>query len=182
MPTSSPRTTLATVTTPAGRALATPPAVALMAVVPSGTRQGRQHAIMRASVAGEVVYGCTCEAGTFRPDRECVHVREFRAGTLREGTVLTPEGHVVQRAEDEARTGSPAPAPVQEESAAVDPAHAEMGTIRGSDTTFRIRHRLAQLGCSWDRDRSVWLVPSSVRGTALTLIAQEDRRAVSARA
>lgn len=164
-----------TVTTPAGRALSVPPPVCLVAVVPSGSRQGRQHAIMRAvDSVGRVTYGCTCESGTFRPERECVHVAEFKARSLREGTVLTPEGYVVQGLIGDgvpAELGTPtAPAPV-------DPSGTGSTRIPGTNATYAVRSDLGRLGCTWDRATRHWTVPDDVRGQVLTLVASADRSA-----
>ena len=82
--------------TPAGPALANPPAVAVVAVVSSSTRAGTQHAVTRAVVRGVELWGCSCEAGRFRPDRECRHLRAVREAADNDGTVaLTPEGFVI---------------------------------------------------------------------------------------
>lgn len=87
---------MSTINTPAGRALLTPPPVALVALVASSTRGGTRHAVTRAAFNGVEVWGCSCESGRFRPDRECRHVRAVRADAANDGTVdLTPEGFVV---------------------------------------------------------------------------------------
>lgn len=87
---------MSTVETPAGRALSIPPAVAVVALVSSGSRGGMQHAVTRAAVHGAEVWGCSCESGRFRPDRECRHLRAVREGAANDGTVaLTPEGFVI---------------------------------------------------------------------------------------
>ncbi len=87
---------MSTIETPAGRALANPPAVAVVALVASSTRGGTQHAVTRALVHGVEAWGCTCESGRFRPDRECRHLRAVREAAVNDGTVsLTPEGFVI---------------------------------------------------------------------------------------
>lgn len=90
------RNTLSTVMTPSGRALRTPPPVAAVAFVPSDSRPALRHAVMRAvDSTGAETWGCSCEAGSFRPDRECKHVRAVRAVTVPPGTQWTPEGCVI---------------------------------------------------------------------------------------
>ncbi len=85
-----------TIETPAGRALPNPPAVAIVALVSSASRGGTQHAVTRAVVHGVEVWGCSCESGRFRPDRECRHLRAVREAAANDGTVaLTPEGFVI---------------------------------------------------------------------------------------
>ena len=87
---------MSTIETPAGRALANPPAVAVVALVSSSTRDGTQHAVTRAVVGSAEVWGCSCESGRFRPDRACRHLRAVREGAANDGTVaLTPEGFVI---------------------------------------------------------------------------------------
>lgn len=84
-----------TVVTPAGRALRTPPPVAAVAFIPSSSRPSLKHVVMRSTVGGTEVWGCSCEAGSFRPDRECRHIRLLRDGTAPAGTEITPEGYVI---------------------------------------------------------------------------------------
>ena len=179
---------MSTTNTPSGRALLTPPPVCLVAVVPSGTRDNRQHAVMRAvDGSGAVRYGCTCEAGCFRPDRECVHVREFRAGVVRSGAIITAEGHVVLRMIAANPAGLPdgwgagddalladSPAESADAAAARLDAHTrqsadavlpsapapEVFEIPGSDATFNLRSRMHALGGSYDRERRVWSFPA----------------------
>lgn len=176
--TSRPADQLATVQTPAGRALRTPPPVCLVAVVPSATRPKRQHAIMRSMGEEGVAYGCTCEGGTFRPARMCVHVRAFLALELPVGSILTPEGYVVRDLIAASRApGAPGGATVAPE----DLAEAAEGgpvllprptRIPGTRATYRARHELGRLGCSWVDADQEWEVPSHLRAEAEAAVAR----------
>lgn len=85
-----------TVQTPCGRALRIPPPLCAIAFVPSSTRTGLRHAVMRhVDDAGGETWACSCEGGSFRPEKECRHVRAVRGLHLPQETQLTPEGCVV---------------------------------------------------------------------------------------
>lgn len=91
------RTNTSSIETPAGRALRVPPPLCAIAFVPSSTRANMRHAVMRhlSPMTGEETWGCSCEAMSFRPDRECRHVKAVKAQEFPAGTQLTPEAYVV---------------------------------------------------------------------------------------
>lgn len=80
--------------TPAGRALLTPPPVAVVAIVASSSRT-TSHAVTRAVFGNAEVWGCSCESGRFRPDRVCRHLRAVRDEVDAPEVRLTPEGYVI---------------------------------------------------------------------------------------
>jgi hypothetical protein len=86
--------TSATTDTPAGRALRNLPPVCVVAFAPSSTRPGTSHILTRAYIHGVEVWGCSCESGRFRPDRQCRHVAALFEAHDRGGAELTPEGHI----------------------------------------------------------------------------------------
>lgn len=92
--TADPERRPATVETPAGRSLRTLPPVCVVAFAPSSSRPGTSHILTRAYIHGVETWGCSCESGRFRPDRQCRHVAALFDTADRGGAELTAEGHV----------------------------------------------------------------------------------------
>lgn len=78
------------VTTPSGPAPRILPPTFIVATVQSSSRPGAIHAVLGRD---DGTFGCSCEAGVFRPQSPCRHIKALKASNIT-GASVTPCGWV----------------------------------------------------------------------------------------